>query len=261
MGLKQKYNPLEVIKKFNNFKKDLNKIKQENSLLNDLKLIWYTRYRFPKLRKLLARSCIENATFALTNPDCFINIITAYVSTLISITHDDESLKRLLSAVFDGKPPITLFFKLTPKNTIEKYILSYKGVIPKESSYDPDRLVTLVLDVNIEKIQCSLERTVYNTNNPEQIVDVRVIDHKTLNISPNGNLYNENYIFDEKIKEEDYKLYTHCISLLLTPFVVVLDFITHPITIFNPYIFKKMLIDAIDQKRKQVSQTEQLPTG
>ena len=233
MTLNPKYHPLNVIQKFDEFMHDLKELKNNSGILSDLKLIWYTRYRYPKLRKLLAKSFFENALFALKNPDCFINIITAYVATLISLRNDEEGLKEMINGIYADKPPFTLFFKLTPKNTIEKYIVNFKGVLPKNSEYDPDRLITLILDVNINTTQCSLERTVYNTNSLDQIVNVRAIDHKILNISPNGNLYNENYIFDENIKKEDYKLYAHCIATLMAPFLHILDYITHPLVLFT----------------------------
>jgi hypothetical protein len=226
--LDEKYNPIEVLTRYHKLVVTLYSFNLKLGFIDRIKAWYYRKVKYPFFRRYVSKAIVKNLVFSYQNPEFFVKSITQYIASMISfVNKSDESLHILLKSLFGDKVPIKINFMTDPidSNKLIGYSIIVRSVSHLSNHYDK-KLINIEMVADLVKSTCSITETVYNTDKEDTTINVPIIQVKSFDIKPNGSIYNPNYAFNTKLKEEEYAHYSYAMVMVLTPFCLFMEAVT-----------------------------------
>lgn len=196
---------------------------KNNTFWNRMKIRYYIsikyKYYYAKLR-----ACIKKNVLSISmKPSDFIYFYSEFVIFFASISVHIEDINTFLEKKFKEHgmdySPINLNF------TIENKILKRCKIITKGISiikgFNYNKIVKTIIDMDIEKMICSIEVIFYDTSDINMAMDQKICHRKVFDVGNDGNIINPNFVLDKNLELEEIKDYSYVVLFSSTPMIIL----------------------------------------
>ena len=191
------------------------------SIWKRLKVLYYVYWKYPRMRKKLEKRMYDDILEATSNPSKFVDLMTQIIVILVSLKPEGvDELQTFMDMIFARQHvlnPIKITHVELNNDIIRKckFQVLYLCQVP---NFYKDKVTKSEITLDIADYTCSIETTIFDTEDYENYSTAKICKIKRFDILANGRIANPNYAFDSSLEVEELKEFSNHVLFIVNPF-------------------------------------------